>query len=341
MTRTRIIAALGIAALIIGGLLTRGFGLFGKHAPKELALSGNVDIRQVDLGFRVAGRIELIPFEEGAHVTAGALLASLDKRPLNDQLRIDEAAIASASALLSKQRNGNRAQDIAQAEAKLAEMNAQMARAKEDFERRTRLVSTGAVSQSVFEISRSQFLSAQAEVQSAQQALSLQRAGARQEDVAAALAQLNHAIAQRDKSATDIADCELHAPNDGVILIRAREPGSIVQAGETVLTLTIDRPMRVRAYVDETDLGRISPGMAVDVTTDSSSKIYHGSIGYIAPTAEFTPKTVQTEDLRTNLVYSLRVIVDDPDQGLRQGQPVTVRIHAARAPDGSRPAAAQ
>ena len=265
---------------------------------------------------------------------AGALLASLDTRPLKDQLASNEAEIASAVAQLDKQRNGNRVQDIAQADARLADLTAQLARAKEDFDRRTDLIASGAVSQSVFESSRSQFLSVQAQVRSAQQALSLQRAGARPEDIAVAVAQRAQAIAQRDKTATDIADSELHAPNAGVILTRAREPGAVVQAGETVLTLTIDRPMRVRANVDESDLGRISPGMAVEVTTDSNPKTYHGSIGYIAPTAEFTPKTVQTRDLRTDLVFRLRVIVDDPDDGLRQGQPVTVRIPSARPAAG-------
>lgn len=330
MTRTRIIGMVAIAALLIAGLLTRGFGLFGVHHAKELSLSGNVDIRQVDLGFRLSGRIESIPFDEGAHVTAGALLASLDTRPLKDQLAVNVAEIASASALLDRQRNGNRVQDIAQADARLADLEAQLTRAKEDFARRTDLIASGAVSQSVFESSRSQFLSAEAQVRAAQQALSLQRAGARPEDIANAVAQRGEAVAQRDKTATDIADSELHAPNDGVILTRAREPGAIVQPGETVLTLTIDRPMRVRAYIDESDLGRISPGMAVEVTTDSNPKTYHGSIGYIAPTAEFTPKTVQTQDLRTDLVFRLRVIVNDPDDGLRQGQPVTVRIPTAR-----------
>ena len=334
MSRKRLIVLAALAGLLIAGLATRGFGLFGAHHAKELALSGNVDIRQVDLGFRVAGRIESMPFEEGAHVAAGALLASLDTRPLRDQLAANEADVAVALALLDKQRNGNRAQDIAQADARLADLTAQMARAKEDFDRRTELIASGAVSQSVFEASRSQFLSAQAQVRAAQQALSLQRAGARPEDIAAAVAQRAQAIAQRDKTATDIADSELHAPNDGVILTRAREPGAIVQAGETVLTLTIDRPMRVRAYIDESNLGRISPGMEVEVTTDSNTKIYHGSIGYIAPMAEFTPKTVQTQDLRTDLVFSLRVIVDDPDDGLRQGQPVTVRIASARPAAG-------
>jgi HlyD family secretion protein len=100
-----------------------------------------------------------------------------------------------------------------------------------------------------------------------------------------------------------------------------------------VFVLTIDRPMRVRAYVGEEDLGRIAPGMAVLVSTDGNPKTYHGTIGFVSPAAEFTPKTVQTQELRTQLVYRLRVIVSDPDERLRQGQPVTVAV-----PDAHRPA---
>ena len=333
--RTRIAVVVGLAALAVLVLATRGFGLFAHASSKALELSGNVDIRQVDLGFRVSGRIESMPFEEGARVAAGAVLASLDARPLKDQLAVDEAQIALASAQLEKQRNGNRSQDIAQAGARVAELRAQLVKAKEDLDRRRSLVASGAISQALFDSTRAQYLAADAQVQGAEQALSLQRAGARREDVGAAEAQRAQAVALHDKTLTDLADSELHAPNAGVILTRAREPGAIVQAGETVLTLTIDRPMRIRAYVDEGDLGRISPGMAVEVTADSTARIYHGSIGYIAPTAEFTPKTVQTRDLRTDLVYRLRVIVDDPDDGLRQGQPVTVRFPAAR-PTGRR-----
>jgi HlyD family secretion protein len=333
--RARIAAVAVVLVLVVAAMATGGFGLIARHASKALVLSGNVDIRQVDLGFRVSGRIASMPFEEGARVAADAMLASLDTQPLKDQLAIDDALIAVASAQLDRQRNGNRAQDIAQAEARLAELRAQLVKAKQDLDRRSQLVDSGAVSKAVLESTRAQYLAAEAQVQGAEQALSLQRAGARSEDIAAAQAQRAQAIAQHARTRTDIADSELHAPNAGVILTRAREPGAIVQAGETVLTLTIDRPMRVRAYVDESDLGRISPGMSVEVSTDSTSRIYHGSIGYIAPTAEFTPKTVQTRDLRTDLVYRLRVIIDDPDDGLRQGQPVTVSLPAAR-PAGRR-----
>jgi HlyD family secretion protein len=97
-----------------------------------------------------------------------------------------------------------------------------------------------------------------------------------------------------------------------------------------VLTLSIDRPLRVRAYVDESALSRISPGMAVQVTADGNPKAYRGTIGYISPRSEFTPKSVETESLRTDLVYRLRIIVTDPDDALRQGQPVTVRVPGAR-----------
>lgn len=330
MTRRRIIILAVVAVLIVAALATRGFGLIGKRGDRELTLHGNVDIRQVDLGFRVSGRIAKMPFEEGARVGAGSVLAQLDTQPLQDALAAAEAQIAVAEAELAKRRNGNRPQEIAQARAKLAEQLSALAKAREDLERRAALVKTGAVSRAVYDSTLQQYQSAEAQVASAREALSLQRAGSRHEDIEAAAAQRAQAIAQRDRARTDLADAVLRAPNSGVILTRAQEPGAIVQAGSSVLTLTIDRPMRVRAYIAEPDLTRISPGMAVLLTADGSPRIYHGTIGYIAPTAEFTPKTVQTEDLRSDLVYRLRVIVTDPDDGLRQGAPVTVRVPDAR-----------
>ena len=330
MNRRRIIGIAALAALLIAALATKGFGLFAPHDDRRLVLHGNVDIRQVDLGFRLSGRIASLPFEEGARVPAGAMLASLDPAPLRDSLTAAEAQVGAAEAELDKRRNGNRAEDIAQAQAKLAEAQAAVAKTREEYDRRAGLVKTGAVSRAVFEESRRAYRAAQAQAAAARAALSLQRSGSRREDIAAAAAQRDQAAAQRDKARTDLADATLRAPNAGVILTRAREPGAIVQPGETVLTLTIDRPMRVRAYVAEPDLGRISPGMRVLVTADGNAKTYRGTIGYISPTAEFTPKTVQTESLRSDLVYRLRVIVTDPDDALRQGAPVTVTVPDAR-----------
>lgn len=333
MSRTRMIVTGGliVAALAVLLVSTRGFGLW-RDDGASLSLYGNVDIRSVDLGFRVGGRIARMPVEEGAHVMGGQLLAALDRRPLDDRVAQAKAQVALADAGLARALHGNRPQDIAQARDELARQQASLVNAQQDYDRRRALVASGAVSRSEFDRATAALNAARAQVSAAGQALSLQKAGARAEDVDAARAQLENAQAQLAGAQTDIADSTIRAPDAGTILTRAREPGAIVQPGETVFTLTIDRPMRVRAYVAEPDLGRISPGMAVLVRADGNPRTYHGSIGYISPAAEFTPKSVETENLRADLVYRLRVIVSDPDDGLRQGQPVTVEVPGARAP---------
>lgn len=336
MNRRRIIALAVLVLLIAAGAATRGFGLLGRHGNSRLVLSGNVDIRQVDLGFRVMGRIATIPFEEGAHVPADAVLARLDAAPYEAAAATTHSQVGLAEAELMKQRNGNRKQDVAQAHSRLTESRTTLVRAKADLDRRTILLQSGAVSQALYDATLEQYHNAQAQLAIAEDALSLQREGSRREDIEAAVAQHRQAVAQNNKANIDLADTVLRAPNAGTILTRVREPGSVVQPGEAVLTLTIDRPMRVRAYIDEPDLHRIAPGMRVLVTADGSPKTYHGTIGYISPTAEFTPKTVETVALRADLVYRLRVIVDDPDDGLRQGAPVSVIVTDARpaAADG-------
>jgi HlyD family secretion protein len=312
-----------IALMLVASV---SYALFARRGQDQLTLYGNVDIRSVDLGFRVPGRIAFMPVEEGARVKEADVLARLDIQPLTDQLNAAEAQVNAAIAELAKRRNGNRAQDIAQAQALVAQRRATLVRAKADDERRSGLVTGGAVSQAVFVESHAEYLAAQAQLRAAEQALSLQRAGSRAEDIALAEAQLATAVAQRDKAHTDLVDATIYAPSAGTILTRATEPGAIAAAGEPVFVLTIDRPMRVRAYVSESNLGRIAPGMNVRVKADGNSRIYHGTIGFISPEAEFTPKTVQTQDLRTQLVYRLRIIVTDPDDMLRQGQPLTVMV---------------
>jgi HlyD family secretion protein len=324
------LAITALVVLVIAALLTHGFGLVGRHEDQRLVLSGNVDIRQVDLGFRVPGRIASIPFEEGQRVPAEAILARLDAAPYEAVAATTGSQVGVAQAQLLKLRNGNRKQDIGEARARIAESKSLLVRAKADLDRRTPLLKTGAVSQALYDATLEQYHSAEAQLAIAEQAFSLQREGARREDIEAAMAQEREAVAQNNKANIDLADTVLRAPNGGTILTRVREPGAIVQPGETVLTLTIDRPMRIRAYVDEPNLHRISQGMHVQVTTDGNPKTYHGTIGYISPTAEFTPKTVETAALRTDLVYRLRVIVDDPDDGLRQGAPVSVTVADAR-----------
>ncbi|HKX79303.1 MAG TPA: HlyD family efflux transporter periplasmic adaptor subunit [Novosphingobium sp.] len=330
MNRRTIVIGVAALALVVAAFVTRGFGLLGPAA-EGLTLYGNVDVREVDLAFRVPGRIEAIGPEEGDKVPAGAVLAQLDARPFRDAAAAASGQLSAAAAELAKARGGSRPQEIGQARARLAAAEADVDVARREYERRSGLVASGAISRRDFEATEAQYKAAGARVAEARAALSLSQAGARAEDREAAAAQLASATARRDSAQTDLADTALKAPMAGTVSTRAREPGAIVQPGETVLTLTIDRPMRLRAYVGAEDLSRISPGMAVKVSADGNPRTYEGRISQIAPNAEFTPKTVQTEDLRADLVYRVRVLVDKPDDALRQGQPVTIVVPGARS----------
>jgi HlyD family secretion protein len=295
----------------------------------RLVLYGNVDIRQVDLGFRVAGRIAEMRFEEGDVVTAGQVMAVLDKRPFEDDVRLAEADVAAQTATLEKYEAGSRPAEIAQARALVAERKATLDNAVLVLKRQEELVKRGNVSQQAYDNALAQKNEAQAQLQSARAALELAVEGFRKEDIAAARANLQMAEARLASAETNLADTAIAAPADGVILTRIQEPGAIVAAGAPVYTLSLRNPVWVRAYVREPDLGRVHPGMRALVTTDTAPQHpYHGHIGFISPVAEFTPKTVETTALRTDLVYRLRVIVDDPDESLRQGMPVTVTLPA-------------
>lgn len=292
-----------------------------------LTLYGNVDIRQVDLGFRVGGRVARMLFDEGDTIAAGAVLAELDRRPFEDSARVARAEIAVKEATLAKLRAGSRVEEIAEAHAVLDERKAALRNAQLAYDRATRLVQTKVTSQASSDDAQAERDGAVARVASAQAALDLLLAGSRAEDIAAAEAALDGARANLTAAETALADTVLAAPADGVILTRVTEPGTIVGIGDTAYVLSLNRPVWVRAYVAEPDLGKIYPGQEVAVVTDSRpERPYKAQIGFISPVAEFTPKTVQTPELRTDLVYRLRVIVSDADQGLRQGMPVTVHV---------------
>ncbi len=139
-------------------------------------------------------------------------------------------------------------------------------------------------------------------------------------------ANLAYARSVLEEAEIAAADATLVSPEDGIVLIRILEPGTMIKAGVPVYTISLNKNMWVRVYLKETDLGRVSIGMPVQIMTDSSDKIYHGHIGFISPQAEFTPKNIETASLRTDLVYRTRIIIDDPDDALKQGMPVTVSV---------------
>jgi HlyD family secretion protein len=297
----------------------------------QLVLQGNIDVRQVNLSFKVDGRIETLAVDEGDTVKAGQVVATLDKRYFQDELLVANGMRDNLASILAKLEHGSRPEEIAQARAQTSSKDAMLAQAKADYARYKELDKTpGAISKQELDRYAAQLAVTDADAKAAFESQRLMEIGPRKEDIDAAralLAQERAVIIQIERK---LADCNLVAPSDGVIFTRSREIGAIVQAGETVFTLTLASPVWVRTYVSEFDLGLIGPGMAAAVTTDTSpDRPYPAHIGFISPTAEFTPKTVETREIRTSLVYRLRVVVDNPKGGLRQGMPVTVRLPLA------------
>ncbi len=267
--------------LILGGAAFWYYQIQNNDDDTTLTLYGNVDIRDVSLGFRVFGRIEKMLHEEGASIKKGDLLATLDKRPYLDEVQIAKAEIEQATVAFDN--------------------------ADRTYKRKKKLAGQKFVSTQDLD----DIFSKRAELKT---------------KIVAAKAKLQN-------TQTSLNDTEVFSPSEGTILTRVKEEGAIVNPGDSVYVLALSTPIWIRAYVHEKDLGRLYQGMKASITTDSRpDDPYRGHIGFISPTAEFTPKTVETPELRTQLVYRLRIIVKNTDKYLRQGMPVTVHLDTTQQP---------
>ena len=318
-----VVAGVAIVATLAYVATSRGRG------PGELTLYGNVDIREVTLGFRVSGRLASLSVDEGDTVRAGQELGRLDATPIELELNEARANASAIGARLTLLRSGYRSEDVEQARATVAERRAVLTNAAQALARQEQLKGTGAVAQRVYYDALAARDQAQARLKAAEESLAQFQSGYRRQEVAEGEANHTRAMATAAQAEQHLADAVLLAPADGVVLTRAVEPGAILAAGSPVFTVSLLAPVWARVYVSEPDLGRVTPGRAALLYTDARPKQpYHGRIGFVSPTAEFTPKNVETVDLRTALVYRARVVVTDPDPALRQGMPVTVRLSA-------------
>ncbi len=318
-----ILAALALVAIVTGGWLW-----YQGQQDKGLTLYGNVDIRTVNMSFRVGGRLASLTVDEGDAITTGQTLGQLDKAPFENALLQAKAGVSVAQAQYDLMQAGYREEEVAQAAAAVKQAQAAYDYAQKFYQRQQGLWGSRTISANDLENARSSRDQAQATLKSAQDKLSQYRTGNRPQDIAQAKASLEQAQAQLAQAELDLRDTTLTAPANGTLMTRAVEPGSMLNAGSTVLTLSLTRPVWVRAYIDEPNLGQMQPGRELLLYTDGRlDKPYHGKVGFVSPTAEFTPKTVETPDLRTDLVYRLRIIVTDADEALRQGMPVTVTLN--------------
>ncbi len=337
----RVVIVVALLAAAIGMWVTRREGCATGECG-QLKIFGNVDIRQVQVAFFNTGRIEQILVQEGDAVTAGQLLARLDASRYQSALERAEAQASAQEKVVARLKAGSRPEEIAEAQARVRVAQATLKDTRQKSRRLKALAADEYASKQHLEESEIAEEAAQANLDALQQVAALAEQGPRQEDIEAAQAQLKALQAARDLARQELADTQLMAPTNGIIQNRILENGDMAFPQTPVFTLALNDPVWVRAYVPEPDLGKMAPGMKAIVKTDSyPDKEYAGWVGYISPTAEFTPKQVETTDLRTRLVYEVRVFVTNPENELRLGMPATVHLALAASKDETEASAEQ
>ena len=298
-----LLAAAGTAAWLIYRKTPSG--------PEDKAvLYGNVDLRQVDLAFLISERIDSVLVDEGDMVVPGQKLATLET------VRLRQAADEARQNYL-RVKNGPRAEEIAQARANVQAAEATLNNAGMRSKRLEALAETKSISRQEADDAVASRQVAAANLDVARKQLELLLAGSREEDVAQALAQYNQAKASLTIREQNLKDAVLYAPGNGVVRNRILEKGDMASPQKPVYNISLNHTKWVRAYLTE------SATVRNDSFPDTGFK---GTVGFISSVAEFTPKNVETPDLRTALVYEVRIIVDDPDNRLRLGAPATVTI---------------
>jgi HlyD family secretion protein len=296
-------------------------------SPDQLVLYGNLDLRQVNLAFNGNERIDSVRVYEGDRVEKGQVVGTMEMEKLKALVAQAEARVEAQKDAVERLENGSRPEEIDQARANVNSASADLTNARLNYARLKKSAGGGASSQQDLDTAKAAFEVAEARLRVNQKSLDLAVIGPRKEDIAEARATLLANEAELAVSLQNLAYATLISPTNGVVQNRILEPGEMASPQRAVLSIAITDPKWVRVFAEEPDLGKITQGMAAIVTTDSfPGKKYEGWVGFISPIASFTPKSVETTELRTSLVYEVRIFVKDPADELRLGMPATVNI---------------
>lgn len=323
----RLLIAGAIMIIIAAGLTIRWWLQSDTSSNHGVLVFGNVDIREVELAFNGSERIESLTASEGQAVKAGELLGTLASVRLRAEADRAAATLEAQTQELARLEAGSRSEEIHKARADVVAAEAELNNAGIRLSRAVELVRRGLAAQAQLDDAKAGAETAEARLNALKAQRDLVVKGPRTEDIAAARARRNAAQAGLTLASQQLADAELRAPAAGTIRNRILEPGDMASPQRPVYTLALVDPVWVRVYVEEPDLGRIHEGQSAEVSTDSfPDQRYAGWVGFISPTAEFTPKSVETRELRSQLVYQARIYVCNPQGELRLGMPATVAI---------------
>lgn len=341
-----------ISILALAILVAAGFFLWHRLHQKDasadgLTIYGNVDIRQVQIAFNDNERIDKLLVDEGSEVHAGQLIGELVQQRFLDAVAQDRALVAAQQQVVARLHAGSRPEEIAQARADVQAAKANVAAAQANvknaellYRRQQTLAKQQYVSLQMRDDAERSYLAQKANLVATeqilaakQQALKLTVIGPRKEDIAAAEATLKADQAVLALAQKQLADTQLYAPAEGVIQNRILEPGDMASPQTPVFALALDNPLWVRAYLPETQMGKVALGMRAWIEVDGfPGQRFAGWVGFISPVSEFTPKNVETTELRSQLVYRIRVYACNPNHRLRLGMPATVVIPFSNNP---------
>ena len=321
--KNKVLIVVVLVALLAGGGLWWQRQQHRAGPADRILLAGTVEARQIRPGFLIQGRISALHVDEGMAVTRGTLLAELDAADYRLELRQATARRDAAAAALALLEAGSRPEEIGAAEATLAEAEARLGFATDEVQRLQELATKRLAAREELDNARMELRVARAVRERARQNLQLLQAGPRQQEITRARAELEAAAAAVATARQRLDHTRLAAPADGVVSQRLVEVGSVVSPGTPVFEIDSLRHPWVRAYLNERDLPRVRLGQAVTIRVDGlPGRSFSGRLAFISPRAEFTPKTVETRALRVDLVYRIKVDVDNPDGSLKLGMPV-------------------
>jgi HlyD family secretion protein len=325
--KKRIIGIVVVILIVVAAVFVWQVYFKEKGDEGVLLLSGNMEVTEVNVGFKLAGRIVDLPVEEGQMVKTGDLLARLDKGELETILAQNQAGVGEAMSRLALLKAGSRPQEIEQAQAQLRTQDAELNRLKKEFERAELLYKNGAISASQHDAAKSAYEARAAQQRNAAETLNLVKEGPRKEDIRSAEFRVQQMKAAVMTAQERLKDTEIHAPVAGIILKKNAELGETIGQGVPVYTIGDLANPWIKVYVSEEKLGLVKLGQKARITADTyKDKAYDGVVTYISSEAEFTPKNVQTREERVKLVYGIKVRVENPNQELKPSMPADVRI---------------